>query len=208
MADDKELGSVGSDPATEPTRGVIAVRIGWGTDAQGNILSPPNIGQHLQIADHTIRQQQLDPNDPMNAEIFDLIQVNKRENLNESDAICWMSEEQLDSNVRFQLLRQRADGVKPFSHLAMIPSRVAEIPMHLQAEASSLSSRAAAANAVEEEELTVENPLERLRRKGQRNLIRMQKKVAERLISAESTGRNKKLQLSDLVVEDHIPDIT
>ena len=80
--------------------------------------------------------------------------------------------------------------------------------MHLQAEASSLSSRAAAANAVDEEELTVENPLERLRRKGQRNLIRMQKKVAERLISAESTGRNKKLQLSDLVVEDHIPDIT
>ena len=41
------------------------------------------------------------------------------------------SEEELESNIRFKLLKQRADEKKHFSHLAMIPSRSAEIPQHL-----------------------------------------------------------------------------
>lgn len=47
----------------------------------------------------------------------------------EVDTFC--SREQLDSNVRFELLRRRADEVKPFGHLTMVPSRPDEIPNHL-----------------------------------------------------------------------------
>ena len=226
MASDSNLGSVGSGgDSTESVRGVITVRIGWGTDIHGNILSPRNIvtsqnGQFNKSDRDLAVPSQLDPNDPANADVFDLVQVHKKggttttssnkQGLDESlDPSCWMSREELNANVRFQLLRQRADGVKPFSHLALIPSRVAEIPMHLQAEASSLSLRAAAVSETEDELANGanENPLDRLRRKGQQLLNRMQKKVTERLISVESNSR-KKLQLSDLVVEDHIPDIT
>lgn len=41
------------------------------------------------------------------------------------------SVEQLNSNIRFQLLRRRADEVKPFGHLTLVPSRADEIPNHL-----------------------------------------------------------------------------
>ena len=47
----------------------------------------------------------------------------------DGDSFC--SKEELDSNVRFQLLRRRADETKPFHHLTMIPSRSDEIPNHL-----------------------------------------------------------------------------
>jgi hypothetical protein len=234
MAADSNLGSVGSSAdSNESIRGVITFRIGWGTDVHGNIASPPNIvtaavqnnsqsNSNKLDCDLIAAKSQLDPNDPANADVFDLVQLNKKlgapmttsnkQGLDAAmdDPSCWMSREELDANVRFQLLRQRADGVKPFSHLAMIPSRVAEIPMHLQAEASSLSLRAAASETADDELINgsaTDNPLDRLRRKGQRLFNRMQKKVTERLTSAESNNR-KKLQLNDLVVEDHIPDIT
>jgi hypothetical protein len=51
--------------------------------------------------------------------------------LKDDDADMFCSKEQLDSNVRFQLLRRRADETKPFGHLTMIPSRSDEIPNHL-----------------------------------------------------------------------------
>lgn len=47
------------------------------------------------------------------------------------DGESFCSKEQLDANVRFQLLRRRADETKPFVHLTMIPTRPDEIPNHL-----------------------------------------------------------------------------
>ncbi len=51
--------------------------------------------------------------------------------LREDDGDMFCSKEQFESNVRFQLLRRRADEIKPFGHLTMIPSRPDEIPNHI-----------------------------------------------------------------------------
>lgn len=49
----------------------------------------------------------------------------------QDDETFFCSKEELEMNIRFKLLKQRANDKKPFSHLAMIPSRPAEIPQHL-----------------------------------------------------------------------------
>lgn len=54
-----------------------------------------------------------------------------REVVKNDDEQAFCSAEQFDSNVRFQLLRRRADETKPFAHLTMMPSRPDEIPNHL-----------------------------------------------------------------------------
>jgi hypothetical protein len=47
------------------------------------------------------------------------------------------------------------------------------------------------------------NPLDALRRRGQRKWLEIYPTVADRL----SSSSQKRLQLADLVMEDHIPDI-
>ena len=49
----------------------------------------------------------------------------------QQDPHTFCSAEEMDANRRFQLLRRRADEVKPFVHLTMVPSRPDEIPSHL-----------------------------------------------------------------------------
>lgn len=51
--------------------------------------------------------------------------------IQEETADTFCSVDQLDSNIRFQLLRRRADEIKPFGHLTMVPTRPEEIPNHL-----------------------------------------------------------------------------
>lgn len=54
---------------------------------------------------------------------------------------------------------------------------------------------------VEEEDSL--NPLDVARRRGQRRWLKIYPMVADRL----SSSSQKRLQLADLVMEDHIPDI-
>lgn len=56
---------------------------------------------------------------------------NDQEIVQNNDAEMFCSPEQFDANVRYQLLRRRADEMKPFAHLTMIPNRPDEIPNHL-----------------------------------------------------------------------------
>ncbi len=67
---------------------------------------------------------------------------------------------------------------------------------------SFVDSRASQLTGNEVDESNI-NPLEVIRRSGQRKLLKIYAKVAEKL----STVSKKRLQLSDLVIQDHIPDI-
>lgn len=61
------------------TSGTLVVKIGWGTDSQGNIKAPintddpPTANAETSVGINT--KTQLDPNDPANAETLDKIEV-------------------------------------------------------------------------------------------------------------------------------------
>ncbi|XP_032782110.2 coiled-coil and C2 domain-containing protein 2A isoform X1 [Daphnia magna] len=198
------------------TSGTLVVKIGWGTDSQGNIKAPintdvpPTANAETSVWINT--KTQLDPNDPANAETLDKIEKMKRlewragksdrEVVKNDDEQTFCSAEQFDSNVRFQLLRRRADETKPFAHLTMIPSRPDEIPNHLIHLLDGSAKTGSSFDRTEEDDPV--NPLDALRRRGQRKWLELYPAVADRL----SSSSQKRLQLVDLVMEDHIPDIS
>lgn len=85
---DPQLATVGSGMKLSPedeeiqwTSGSIVFKCGWGTDTQGNVQAP-NLPLTNNTAKTTIEQSdcwtspfQLDPNDPLNAEALDKIEV-------------------------------------------------------------------------------------------------------------------------------------
>ncbi|KAI9557976.1 hypothetical protein GHT06_014729 [Daphnia sinensis] len=222
----EELGTVGcgwkrpgredeQDDKEKWTSGTLVVKIGWGTDNQGNIKAPimddaPTANAEASVWINT--NTQLDPNDPANAETLDKIEKMKRlewragksdiEAVKNDDEQTFCSAEQFESNVRFQLLRRRADETKPFAHLTMIPSRTDEIPNHLIHLLDGSVNKGSSLDRTEEDDAV--NPLDALRRRGQRKWLELYPAVADRL----SSSSQKRLQLADLVMEDHIPDIS
>nr|CAH0107288.1 unnamed protein product [Daphnia galeata] len=218
----EDLGSVGcgiKQPGRDEqlwTNGLLAIKTGWGTDNQGNVMAPNNLEHlptiHCEPSEWINPKVQLDPNDPANAETLDKIEKMKRlewragkivgQVLKDDEADMFCSKEQLDSNVRFQLLRRRADETKPFGHLTMIPSRSDEIPNHLIHMIDGSAKTGSSFDRMETDESV--NPLDALRRRGQRKWLEIYPTVADRL----SSSSQKRLQLIDLVMEDHIADMS
>lgn len=62
------------------TNGILTIKTGWGTDNQGNIKAPSNIDYqpiiNPKVSQWLNHKTQLDPNDPVNAETLDTIEVN------------------------------------------------------------------------------------------------------------------------------------
>ncbi|XP_057380224.1 coiled-coil and C2 domain-containing protein 2A-like [Daphnia carinata] len=223
----EELGTVGcgwkqpgreneQDEREKWTNGTLVVKIGWGTDNQGNIKAPINMDDpptaHAGASVWINTKTQLDPNDPANAETLEQMEKMKRlewragksdnEIAKNDDDQTFCSAEQFDSNVRFQLLRRRADETKPFAHLTMIPSRPDEIPHHLIHLLDGSVNKGSSFDQTEEDDSI--NLLDALRRRGQRKWLELYPAVADRL----SSSSQKRLQLADLVIEDHISDIS
>ena len=82
-----DLGSVGcgiKQPGRDEqlwTNGLLAIKTGWGTDNQGNVMAPNNLEHlptiHCEPSEWINPKVQLDPNDPANAETLDKIEVNQ-----------------------------------------------------------------------------------------------------------------------------------
>ena len=107
--------------------------------------------------------------------------------------------EALEADLRFQLLEKRNSERKPFVYLTMIPNRTTEIPQHL----TRLLLEPPGGHEQEDGDDEGANLLDVVRVRGKRHLLRIRSEIADRLTS----GHKTRLQRSDLIIEDQIPDI-
>lgn len=94
-----DLGTVGcglkqQEDEIQWTNGVIVLKSGWGTDAQGNVIAPNHLHQPIiskqAQSSQWINHFQLDPNDPANAETLDKIEVWNRNEYVFIDPFLWL----------------------------------------------------------------------------------------------------------------------
>ncbi|XP_037830013.1 coiled-coil and C2 domain-containing protein 2A isoform X1 [Kryptolebias marmoratus] len=148
-------------------------------------------------------QSRLDPNDPKNASIMQLLKVAssgevtapeyfRLEHL--QDEFNFVSDEELDDSKRFRLLRLRNQGVAEFRNYKLVPALESEIPDKVLQE---YEKRLKDGEIVDTKE-----HLDSHRALVAKYLQRIQESVINRSILAKHY-----FQLPDLVVEEEIPSI-
>uniref|UniRef100_H2LIP8 C2 domain-containing protein n=1 Tax=Oryzias latipes TaxID=8090 RepID=H2LIP8_ORYLA len=146
------------------------------------------------------KQSRLDPNDPKNASVRQLLEVAssgevtapeyfRLEHLQEE--FNFVTDEELDKSKRFRLLRLRNQGVKEFRNYKFIPAYEHEIPDNVFEEYER--------RLKDEETVDTREHLESHRALLVNYLQKIQESITNRLVLAKN-----RFILSDLVVEDEI----
>ncbi|XP_066919925.1 coiled-coil and C2 domain-containing protein 2A-like [Clytia hemisphaerica] len=211
------------------TSGVLYTSTCWGVDAKGNSLAPPvrtetqhsisNSAKHydamsaigasglidLQKLLSWIGNSKLDPNDPANADIIQLIKMAQLSHLNELTGPKYFrlnqlemetefaTTDEIEENKRFRLIRLRDEGVPELKNFAMIPT-----------DASLLSDKVFEGydkRMAEMDEEDLEG--EYTQRKA---VAKFLAKVRQQVHSRSQLAK-RQLDLEDMVTEEAIPDI-
>ena len=219
------------------TLGKLYARIGWGKNADGKLLSPPedqwkgtgvNIRGSEPIKEvfdslgnvdpekleEWLLNHRIDPNDPRNAELLNSVSSvrksfavpNKLGNEGKTDdqgyfrldqlddQFSFCSEEELNNNVRFQIIQLRSAKAPDFRNYKMIPSYEKEIPKGiLESYAKKLEYR----------QKDVSGSNDQVRGKSYLYLEQLRNQVAHKFSIAKHRKRR-----SDMITEDNIPDLS
>lgn len=212
------------------TSGTILASLSWAVGNDGNVMAPPlqtgNPASNLSAVKRYdalaalgaagmvdiqslvkwIEQSHLDPNDPANADIMNIIKLShslqdgpnvpQYFRLNQLEEECeFVSQKEFAESKRFKLIQLRDKGVPEFKNLKMIPSRDREIPDNIF-EAYEKRQRG------EQEEEEAEDEIFSHKAVVTKFLNKIRDDVTQRSLIAK-----RQLDLKDMIIEDEVPDI-
>ncbi|XP_028300852.1 coiled-coil and C2 domain-containing protein 2A isoform X2 [Gouania willdenowi] len=216
----------GSNKVTLLTSGKVSCCVSWGNGEDGAPLAPP-VSQHLvrkhgglghldavtylgasglydmkKIAEWA-KQSRLDPNDPKNASIMQLLKVAssgevttpeyfRLEHLQEE--FNFVTDEEIEKNKRFRLLRLREQGVPEFRNYKFVPAHENGISNEVFKDYEK--------RLKEEQIIDAKEYLDTHRALVAKNLQKIRESVIHRFLHAK-----RNYHVSDLVVEEEIPSI-
>lgn len=212
------------------TSGTILASVSWAVGNDGNAMAPPlatgnpasNISAvkrydalaalgaagmvDIQNLVKWIEQSHLDPNDPANADIMNIIKLShslqdgpsapQYFRLNQLEEECeFVSQKEFAKSKRFKLIQLRDKGVPEFKNFKMIPSRDRDIPDNIF-EAYEKRQRG------EQEEEEAEDEIFSHKAVVTKFLNKVRDDVTQRSLIAK-----RQLDLKDMIIEDEVPDI-
>eukprot|EP00112_Aurelia_sp_Birch-Aquarium-sp1_P013608 Seg2891.1 transcript_id=Seg2891.1/GoldUCD/mRNA.D3Y31 product="Coiled-coil and C2 domain-containing protein 2A" protein_id=Seg2891.1/GoldUCD/D3Y31 len=216
-------------PVTLLTSGILYSSVSWGIDNDGRPLAPPSkshgklsgqsaIKQHdalsalgaagvvdMEMLISWITEANLDPNDPTNADILNLAKLmtgSQKEGLSRpkyfrlnqlEEETDFATNEELDNCKRFRLLQLRDQGVAEFKNYKMIP----------------LEDKYISDTLFEgyEKRIKGEEPIEEEGEVSHRAKVSKFLVQARKNVLARSQIAKRQLDLTDVVIEDEVPDI-
>lgn len=213
------------------TSGTVLASVSWGVGNDGKAMAPPlltgksasNLSAmkkydalaalgaagmvDIQNVIKWIEQSHLDPNDPANADIMNIIKLTQGVQdgpnapqyfrLNQLDEECeFVSQKEFVKSKRFKLIQLRDKGVTEFKNFKMIPSRDREIPDNLF-DAYERRMRG------DQEEEEAEDEISSHKTVVTKFLNKIRDEVTQRSLIAK-----RQLELKDMIIEDEVPDIS
>ncbi|XP_015767290.1 PREDICTED: coiled-coil and C2 domain-containing protein 2A-like [Acropora digitifera] len=211
------------------TSGTILANVSWAVGNDGMAMAPPLLTGNsatnmsavkrydalaalgaagmvdIQNLIKWIEQSHLDPNDPANADIMNIVKLTNSLKdgpsapqyfrLNQLEEECeFVSQKEFAKSKRFKLIQLRDKGVPEFKNFKMIPTRDREIPDNIF-EAYEKRQRG-------EEEEEAEDEISSHKTIVTKFLNRIRDDVTQRALVAK-----RQVELKDMVIEDEVPNI-
>lgn len=212
------------------TSGTILASASWAVGNDGNAMAPPLLTGNpaanmsavkrydalaalgaagmvdIQNLIKWIEQSHLDPNDPANADIMNIIKLThslkegptapQYFRLNQLEEECeFVSQKEFARSKRFKLIQLRDKGVPEFKNLKMIPSRDREIPENIF-EAYEKRLRG------EQDEEETDDEIFSHKTVVTKFLNKIRDDVTQRSLIAK-----RQVELKDMIIEDEVPNI-
>lgn len=212
------------------TSGTVLASVSWGVGSDGKAMAPPLLTTKpssnlsamkrydalaalgaagmvdIQNVIKWIEQSHLDPNDPANADIMNIVKLTQGVQdgpnapqyfrLNQLEEECeFVSQKEFAKSKRFKLIQLRDKGVTEFKNFKMIPSRDREIPDKVF-DAYEKRMRG------EQEEEESEDEISSHKTVVTKFLNKIRNEVTQRSLVAK-----RQLELKDMIIEDEVPDI-
>ena len=204
------------------TSGKLFGSTAWVRDSSGKILAPArqdvaasfgradpihSIGARslndMEKVIQWISEAKLDPNDPRNAPLLHLMNKTRKDTPSESKyfrldhletSTYFVSTEEMENDRRYRLLSLRSQGVPEYKPMKMVPLYSSEVT-HFEYTQTEKEERV----SLKEEGDVFEH--------HRAAVIRFMKEIQEKIASRSRKVRPM-LELSDVVVEDQVPDIS
>ncbi|XP_041646484.1 coiled-coil and C2 domain-containing protein 2A isoform X2 [Cheilinus undulatus] len=206
------------------TSGKLACCVSWGVGEDGVLLAPPLLkqGKHsglgrfdavthigasglydMKKIGEWATQSRLDPNDPSNASIMQLLKVTSSGEVTApeyfrleqmQEEFNFVTDEELDRSKRFRLLQLRNQGVAEFRNYKFVPALESEISDNVFQDYEK--------RLKEGEIIDTKEHLDSHRALAAKYLQKLRESVINRFLLA-----NHHYTLSDLVIEEEIPSI-
>ncbi|KAJ7389194.1 Coiled-coil and C2 domain-containing protein 2A, partial [Desmophyllum pertusum] len=212
------------------TSGTILASVSWAVGNDGKAMAPPlltgNTASNMSAVKRYdalaalgaagmvdiqnlikwIEQSHLDPNDPANADIMNIIKLShslqdgpnapQYFRLNQLEEECeFVSQKEFAKSKRFKLIQLRDKGVTEFKNFKMIPSRDREVPDNVF-DAYEKRQRG------EQEEEEAEDEIFSHKTVVTKFLNKIRDDVTQRSLIAK-----RQMELKDMIIEDEVPDI-
>ncbi|XP_048583350.1 coiled-coil and C2 domain-containing protein 2A isoform X3 [Nematostella vectensis] len=210
------------------TSGGLLTSVAWALDNEGRPMAPPSSAVGLGTSSGVARrydamaalgaagmvdvqklakwiaESHLDPNDPANADIMNILKIGhvdgteapKYFRLNQLEGETeFVTQDELDRSRRVKLISLRDQGVPEFKNYKMIPARERDIPANVF-EAYEKRQRGEQAEEETEDELCAH------RMAVTKFLNKVREEVTQRSLVAK-----RQMELRDMIIEDEVPDI-